>query len=162
MLDPKHFREYVVRPTLAYLGVTYASPAAENLVVGTALMESDLTWLQQHGAGPARGLFQIEPRTHEDIYANYFPGNFFLHQRVDALLAPWPTRTEQLRTNLAYATAICRVIYYRSPIQLPPDPDDIAGLASVYKRVYNTVQGAADPADFIRKYRAAFPEVAVA
>src|SRR3954469_3472805 len=58
------FRNFVVRPILDYLGL--ASPAAENLLVGTALYESGLEALDQWTGpgdatlGPAFGIYQIE------------------------------------------------------------------------------------------------------
>ena len=53
MLDPGQFRRLVVRPALQAIGL--CSPAAERLLLGTALTESGLTWLAQKGGGPARG-----------------------------------------------------------------------------------------------------------
>ena len=47
------------------------STAAEELVLGTAIVESSLIYISQHGAGPALGLWQVEPATHDDLYANY-------------------------------------------------------------------------------------------
>ena len=58
MRDPGHFLAYVVRPSLDSIGLW--SPAAERLLLGTALTESELTWLRQRGDGPARGA--QEPR----------------------------------------------------------------------------------------------------
>ena len=52
MLDPQHFLAYVVRPSLDSIGLW--SPAAQRLLLGTAIAESQLTWLGQHGDGPAR------------------------------------------------------------------------------------------------------------
>lgn len=47
------------------------SPAAKELLLGTAIVESDLQFRKQHGDGPARGLFQMEPVTHNDIWDNF-------------------------------------------------------------------------------------------
>jgi hypothetical protein len=42
------------------------------LLLGTALTESgDMHYLHQLGNGPALGVYQMEPTTHEDIYDNY-------------------------------------------------------------------------------------------
>lgn len=155
-LDVHQFRQFAVKPALTFLGVAYSSPAAENLLVGTALMESNLVYLQQLGSGPARGVYQIEPATHEDLYAHWFPAHWDLKLRVESLLSAWPTRGEQLRTNLLYATAICRLIYFRNPMPLPT-ADDIDGLAAVWKAVYNTPLGAGDPAEWAARYRAHHP-----
>ena len=47
MLNVEQFRLYVVRPVLNYLELGGA--AAEQLLVGTALTESKLTYLKQIG-----------------------------------------------------------------------------------------------------------------
>jgi len=54
----------------------------------------------------------------------------------------------QLVHNLAYATAIARVIYWRRPEALP---EAAAGLAKYWKDHYNTHLGAGKEKDFIRK-----------
>ena len=59
----------VIKPALEKLGLW--SMAAEELVLGTAIVESAAIYLRQHGAGPALGLWQAEPRTHDDLYTNY-------------------------------------------------------------------------------------------
>ena len=65
MLDPRQFAERVIRPALVKLRLQ--SPAAEALLLGTAVVESGLSALVQAGGGPALGLYQIEPATHADI-----------------------------------------------------------------------------------------------
>ncbi len=52
MLDPQHFLAYVVRPSLDSIGLW--SPAAERLLLCTAITESQLTWLRQLCDGTAR------------------------------------------------------------------------------------------------------------
>ncbi len=127
MLDPQHFLAYVVRPSLDSIGLW--SPAAERLLLGTAIVESELTWLRQHGDGPARGVYQIEPATHDDIWAHYLAYRERLAERVARLAGERP-RLDQLAWNLGYATAIARLVYYRRPEPLPP-ADDLAGLAAI-------------------------------
>ena len=56
-------------------------------------------------------------------------------------------RTAGLDTNLAYATAMARMLYWRKPEALPA-ADDIPGLAAYWKRHYNTAAGRGKPADF--------------
>ncbi|KAF0118141.1 MAG: hypothetical protein FD149_866 [Rhodospirillaceae bacterium] len=70
MCDSAHFVTTVIRPTLLHLGLH--SPAAEALLLGTAIQESRLgTYLRQTGGGPALGVYQMEPATHEDIWTNF-------------------------------------------------------------------------------------------
>ena len=150
MIDVEHFRLHVVRATLTSLRLW--SMAAENLLVGTAVQESGLRYLRQFDAGPARGLYQIEPATHDDIVKRYLKRKPVLRERVDALAAPEPSLVDQLATNLAYATAIARLRYWMDPEPLPA-PDDIDGLAAYWKRVYNTPKGKGRVAEFAATYR---------
>ena len=147
MLDPEQFRRLVIRPAVRRLGLW--SPAAERLLLGTALTESGLTWLAQKGGGPALGIFQIEPATHADVWANYLAYREDLASRV-AWLASSGSRQDQLVWNLAYATAIARLIYYRRPEPLPA-ADDLQSLARYYKTHFNTLKGKAKVEDFLRK-----------
>ncbi len=145
MLDPQHFLAYVVRPSLDSIGLW--SPAAERLLLGTAITESELTWLRQHGDGPARGVYQIEPATHADIWAHYLAYRARLAERVARLAAGAIPRADQLTWNLGYATAIARLVYYRRPEPLPA-ADDLAGLARYWKAHFNTNLGAGSAEDF--------------
>jgi hypothetical protein len=64
-------RDYVIRPALQRVGLW--SPAAEQLVFGTGLVETGYNWLDQTtpGPGPAYGPWQMEEPTHTDIWDNY-------------------------------------------------------------------------------------------
>ena len=68
-MDAFQLRTEIVKPALEAIG--YYSPAAEALIMGTAAQESHLKYVKQLGDGPALGLFQMEPATHDDIWANY-------------------------------------------------------------------------------------------
>ena len=139
-LDIEQFRLCVVRPTLEYLDKHNAS--AENLVLGTALVESRLRYLKQLNDGPARGVCQMEPNTLDDIYENYLAYRPELRQRADALRDARPTtNADELIYNLAYAVAMCRIHYLRVPVSLP-QYDDALGLACYWKSHYNTGLGA--------------------
>jgi hypothetical protein len=74
-----------------------------------------------------------------------------LAAKVAALLAPLPSRAEQLTTNLAYATAMARIIYLRCPEPLPM-ADDIAGMGRYWKRHFNGGRGAGSVPAFVLNY----------
>jgi hypothetical protein len=149
-LDCVHLRLEVVRPTLQFLGAW--TPAAENLLLGTAAHESaGFRYLAQVG-GPALGLYQIEPATHDDVWANFLAFRRELRAKCEMLAGEWPARTVQLATNLAYASAIARLVYLRAPDPLP-QVDDVEGLARYWKRFYNTSAGKGTEAQFILHYR---------
>ena len=79
MLAATLLRSKVIRPALTKINLW--SRSAEELILGTAIVESGLTYLKQRGEGPALGLWQGEPATHEDLYTNY------LHFRPDLGMA---------------------------------------------------------------------------
>lgn len=148
MLDPEQFRLRVIRPSLKRLCLH--SPAAEVLLLGTAITESRLSALVQKGRGPALGLYQIEPATHSDIWRNYLAFRPIVATRVLTLAAGAIGRSEQLVWNLAYATAIARLVYRRRPEPMPP-AGDIPGLAAYWKAHFNTVAGKGSAAKFIER-----------
>jgi hypothetical protein len=155
-LDPKQFREYVVRPTLKYIGLW--SEAAENLVVGTAIQESGLRYVDQTypGPGPAYGVYQMERPTYNDHLRWVQRERPDLAAKLESLKGVWPAGVLQLHTNLAYGAAMCRLHYLRVKAPLPA-ANDIQGLAEYWKQYYNTPLGKGRPSQFVRAYRAAHP-----
>ncbi|AVF59860.1 hypothetical protein J7X13_000334 [Vibrio parahaemolyticus] len=146
-MDARQLTELVVRPTLKELGLY--SAAAEQLVVGTIFVESRAKYLKQIGNGPALGIVQMEPATHDDIWQHYLAYRIELTEKVRKI-AKEAIPTE-LITNLAYAVAMCRVHYLRVPKPLPHS-GDIPALARYWKKYYNTHKGAGDVSDFIDKF----------
>lgn len=149
MLDIRQLRDDVVRPVLTAMNAH--SAAAEALLLGTAAQESHITYLRQLGGGPALGIYQMEPATHDDIWDNYLSYRDSVADGVSAYLAPNQPRHDQLIWNLAYATAMCRVHYRRVPAALPA-ANDVAGLAAYWKAHYNTIQGAGSEEEFIENF----------
>lgn len=149
MLHIPQLRQFVVRPVLQALNAH--STAAENLLIGTAVQESRLEYLHQLGNGPARGIYQMEPATRDDIWDNYLIYQPDLRGRIEAFVLTQQDRHDQLAWNLAYATAMCRA-HYRRVKEALPNEDDIDGLARYWKRYYNTEQGAGTTAEFRDKY----------
>lgn len=150
MINIPQFRAEIVDPALRFLDLW--SPAASALVLGTAIQESALTMLRQTGGGPARGVFQIEPATHDDLWMSFLRFRPAIAERLTLLLAPAPDRDEQLVTNLLYAAAVCRLLYFRRPEKLP-DASDVDGLAAYWKLAYNTPGGAGAAAQWAFHYR---------
>lgn len=141
------FRKLVIEPVTEYLDMS--SESANDLLLGTAMLESNIEHTSQIGGGPAKSLFQIEPDTLEDVYANYLNYREDLKEKVDKLLYGTPTasnRVRNLEINPHYACAIARIIYKRVPRMLPSRKvgleDYIKGLAHYWKQYYNTPLGA--------------------
>lgn len=145
-MDPEHLRDLIVAPVLHHLGMW--SLAAEQLLLGTAAQESKLRYLRQLGGGPALGLWQIEPATERDIWNNYLAFRQDLEARIRDLQSPF----QGLAVNLPYGCAMARLVYRRSPLPLPP-AGDVAGLAQLWKQVYNTPRGKGTVAEFIESWR---------
>lgn len=150
MMNPLHLRDYVVRPVLKHLGLY--SVAAENLLIGTAFQESaGGTYLKQLGSGPACGIYQIEPATHDDCWDNYLRYRNELKRTIERLMTAEDWQS-QLISNLSYSTAMARIVYLRKPEALPADPNDVHALAAYWKKHYNTFQGKGTVEEFVRNF----------
>lgn len=149
-MDIRQFRDYIAVPALERIGAY--SRSAEQLVMGTGLAESGLFFIQQIGRGPARGFFQMEPATHDDIWANYLRRRLDLLNNLKGLLIRDMDLHEQLQGNLFYTAAMCRIHYMRFPEPLPA-PGDWPGFAAYWKKYYNTPAGAGTIEGFLQKAR---------
>lgn len=119
--------------------------SAVNLVTGTGLVESGFMHDRQIN-GPALGWFQMEPRTHDDIWQNFLRYRSDLANRILAAsgLTGLP-EAEKLVQNKAYSACMCRVQYLRTSEPLP-SATDAAALSAYHKQHYNTVLGQANAA----------------
>lgn len=146
-------RALVIGPALDAIGL--GGDAAEELILGTIIQESGGgRSLRQLGGGPALGIAEMEPGTHDDIwlsFLNYRPG---LAAKVAALRIPGLDSAAQLAGNLYYAVAMARIRYFRSPLPLPP-AGDIEAQAAMWKGVYNTASGAGTEAEYRSNWIAA-------
>ena len=135
-LNYRQFTDYIIVPSLNMLQLM--SPAAVQLLLGTAVVESRLEYVKQI-RGPALGVFQMEPATHDDIYENVLRYKPVLEGRL--LMLAGDGRAEEMVYNLQYAAAMCRIQYYRYNKYMP-EKDDYVGMAGFHKKYYNTVAGA--------------------
>jgi hypothetical protein len=156
--DPQDFVDQVVTPVLNGLGLDATLQAPTELLLGTALQESGLTARIQTGGGPARGLFQMEPNTHDDIWANFLKYRQALADKVSGFLNGAPQSSLTLENNDQYAAAMARVHYYRMGQIVAKDPiptaGDIADMATYWKNYYNTPGGAGTAAQFVANWEA--------
>ena len=150
-INARHLRDLVVGPALRQ--VNLHSAAAENLVMGTASQESNLRHLRQHDEGPALGLWQMEPVTHDDIWATWLEYRPTIAVNVLlAIDAQNPPQAERLVWDLRYAAIMCRLRYRRVRDPLPHF-DDVWALAQYWKDHYNTVHGRGQVHEFVNNYR---------
>lgn len=149
MINKSDFR-WLVSTVIKDFGLY--SPAAVNLLLGTAAVESRFgTDLRQVGGGPALGVFQMEPETEADIWDNFLSYRPALVQKVYYLSGVDCPNNMQLAVNLIYSTVMARLHYYRK-VEPLPSFDDINGLAAYWKRYYNTFSGKGTEDKFIRAY----------
>jgi len=139
----------IVRPTLYGIGLW--SEAAEQLVLGTGLVESGYETIEQD-RGPAVSFWQIEEVTYDDCWNNYLKGQPWSGRLKSYAINLWCLKEypdfTQLKGNFYLACAMCRVIYERKPAPLP-QAGDLQAMADYWKEWYNTPLGAGHPADFV-------------
>lgn len=124
--------------------------SARRLLLGTAITESGLVHRVQKG-GPALGLYQMEPDTHDDVWNNYLVSRPHLKNVINNLVDRDISLLDNLKYNDIYATAMARLHYLRVPEKLP-HPDDIPGMARYWKKYYNTPLGKGEEDTFISKF----------
>lgn len=149
-MDIGQIREYVVIPALQQINLY--SLGAEQLVMATGMAESNMTFIHQKGHGPARGLFQLEPVSHDDIWERFLSKKPMLLNDLKALIMRDMDLHDQLHGNLFYAAAMCRIFYlrFRKPL---PEAGNWQGMAEYWKEYYNTHLGAGTVDGFLRKVR---------
>ena len=148
MIDPKQLTEYIIRPVLK--DIELWSEPAERLVLGTACQESGCGhWLHQVGGGPALGIFQMEPASHDDIWTNFLK----FHPELVTKVLRWCVNlnhgANEMVFNLAYATIMCRLLYRRVAESIP---DTLMGQAEYWKNHYNTALGAGTVEQYIANW----------
>lgn len=149
MLNIQQFRDWAIIPALDAIGLN--SVAAQELLLGTALQESGLRNLVQLENGPARGLFQMEPATHDDIWLNFLAYKPELSRKLENISAKQTPK--ELATNLLYAAAMCRIHYYRVSAPLP-EAGDTNAQAAYWKTHYNTSKGKGTAAEYLDNWKA--------
>jgi len=151
VINVSQFRQLIVDPALQV--IEHYSPAASDLVMGTAAVESRFEHIKQLGTGPALGFFQMEPATHNDIWNNYLAYRRELRDQIvnacESIVEPMPA--ERMMYDLRYASMMCRVHYLRVKEALPSSnsPED---LGAYWKRHYNTELGAGTVDKFVEAY----------
>lgn len=131
------------------------SKSAVELLMLTCAVESDFGTYIEQITGPALGVFQMEPRTHDDIWTHYLyykskdslPRYFFQRE-----LSRDRGGAKQLKHDMAYAILMARIHYLRIAAPLPP-ADDVVELAVYWKRYYNTKHGKGTVPKAIEKYK---------
>lgn len=147
--------------------------ACARLLIGTAAAESSLKHRKQIGGGPARGLWQMEPKTAKDIFRRLKGKAESAHDpkrrdrgRLDfaMIIELWLgiggvplflPRMDDLKFNMEHddllAATLARVYYQFVPKPIPLSTD---GQAAYWKQHYNTPLGAGTVEHYIKQYAA--------
>lgn len=150
-LDPREVRDFIVRPVLGILQLP--SPlVSERLVMGTAAQESGFGHIKQAG-GPALGLWQMEPATFNDLFYGYLRHTKVasLRLRLQGCMIDGMEPVDQLKGNLYFSAAMCRIHYYAKPFTMSANAS-AAELAAIWKKWYNSMLGTGTEAQFIANY----------
>jgi len=150
--NPRQFRE-LIYDTLEIIIPEYNSPEAVELLMLTAAQESFLgRFIKQLYCGVAKGVFQMEMATYNDLFDSYIRYKPDLQNK---LFHYFPVNEEtadlMMCGNLPYQIVIARLNYYRKRGNIP-HVEDINGLAEYYKKHWNTHLGAATVKEALRNY----------
>ncbi len=145
------FRDAVIRPVLAKLGL--GGQAAEELLLGTAAQESlYFQYRTQVGGGPAKGYFQMEPSTHDDIWVNFLKyRQKYSNDVLSFLSSKNANKITELENNDKYAAAMARIHYMRVSAPLPK-AGDVVAQANYWKQYYNTSLGKGKPHEYVERW----------
>lgn len=119
---------------------------AEELLIATAAHETFLGYFLYQEGGPALGIYQMEPKTENDLW-----NNFIYYKLNIRNILPDPIEAD-LEYDLKYQTIMARLLYYRVPEDIP-NWKDLEGIARYWKKWWNTPKGKGTIEDFKRNYR---------
>lgn len=133
-------------------GANLYSEAAVELLMLTAAQESHLGEYIRQIKGPARGMFQMEPATEADLWNNYIRYKPELAGAIKSITGVSGPDPDAMESDLAYQILMSRILYLRKPEALPV-AGDITGMATYWKKHYNTMLGAGTAAEAAQNYR---------
>ena len=149
-------RDFIIAPALNSTGLGSADAIA--LMTCTGYQETRYNAVRQH-PGPALGLWQIEPVTHQDIKRELKRADHrMLCERIISAcyMTCFPLDDDILIWNLRYSVLIARMVYYRHGEKLPSQNDPVA-MATYYCKYYN-VRGKAKLTDVINLFTSVLNE----
>ena len=150
MINGLQLTELIIKPAIADLQM-YSDNAVELLIFTCANESLGGTYIKQK-VGSALGIYQMEPKTYNDIWQKYIYCNLSiilqLNHNFEAYRMP---PEDRLVYDLRFATAMARLHYARVKEPLPPAHDTEA-LWNYYKIHYNTSAGKAKWNDGVGNY----------
>ncbi len=151
MINHDQLREFIIKPALGDLQL-YSNDAVE-LLMFTCAVESKGGYYLKQIKGPALGIYQMEPKTYNDIWQNYIKNKPDIMLRLvhnfKCIAMP---EEDRLVYDLRFATAMARLHYARVKEPLP-SYDNIDDIWDYYKTYYNTLEGKADYGSSLSDYQ---------
>ena len=160
MLDQLQFRALIIEPVLR--GMSLNSQQLEDLLVGTCATESrGGTYIAQVEVGEtpqtmlrmgrgALGIYQMEPRTHDDLWKSYLPSRPKLtSDMMQICMFSRKPESNMLIYNMYYSTAMAAIYYNRVQERIPNGLDS---QADYYKTYWNTSIGASTKEEYMDCY----------
>lgn len=140
----------LITQVLTTLG--YNTPPLVNLLAGTMAQESSMGQYETQVDGPALGVFQTEPNTYNDIYANFLSYHSALREDVNSFTTDSPPSPESVVNNHPYACAVAACSYIRHSVpHINDDATDGTLMYGYYKQYYNG-PGAATEQEFLNNW----------
>lgn len=134
---------YIIPKTLEYLDIKRSDENDTQMVLRTAAVESALgkelrqTSFSMKSDKGAFGIYQMELATDRDIWNIVLRAYPLIQMKISQLmLSGIPDSKDNLLGNIWYATAMCRMQYYRFSEPLPK-ADDMYGQAKYWLKHYN-------------------------
>lgn len=155
-------RSLIIKPALKYISkeIPYTK-GSEDLLLCIACAESGCGEYAKQVRGPARGIFQMEPRTETDIIERFLASRPMMATLVKRLMLGMSNDSpEPLLWSPLYAAVMARIRIYRTPDRVP-QPNEytstdnyVMALGELWKRRYNTERGKGTIDGFMDKVRA--------
>ena len=135
----------IISDTLLKIGMH--SHEAVDLIYHVGMAESAYRHITSPANGnPALSFWQVEPDTAKDTLDHFVQFRPLLIEKLKAVGFRWEQRADglelefQMKTNMAFAIALCRIKFWRDPAPLPK-VGDIEAQAEYWKRIYNSEKG---------------------
>jgi len=143
-MDSQQLLDHIIVPTLKYMGGGYDSLDARMLKLSTAAIESNCGYYIKQVGGPALGIWQMEPATHDDVWRNcdaLKKPRFAMHIKKLMIKKSPLSVHKNLIISPMYACAMAR-LKYSMDIEALPYHNDKKSVYEYYKWIYNTELGA--------------------
>ena len=152
-MNKKQLVDSVIIPTLKEIPKGYTTEAELAVTMIIAHESRRGHYLHQTGKGPALGLIQMEPTTHESTWE--FGDSIWTNALLLGIITPQQRRcgihppAERLIYDLRYNVFMAR---QRLFMKLGALPKSVHGMSKYLKRHWNSVGGAADDHSYMDDY----------